>query len=192
MRNFLRRCVISLVGKDERDIRVQQVSYNGKADDAEIWAPYGMSYNLPPDCLSLYAQIGGDEGNLIVFPDRSQDRVKNLKEGEVSFFNPLTKTSTTYRKNGDLEIVTSGDSGDMSVTIKKDLTITVTGDVNITAGGDVDVTATNVNIDASATNLGVGGQPIARVGDSVEVTGVSSGSSTRTGTITSGGVNTSI
>lgn len=165
MRNFLRRCVISLIGKDDRDIRVQQVSYNGKAEDAEIWAPYGMSYNLPPNSLCLYAQIGGDEGNIVVLPDRSQDRVKNLKEGEIALFNPLTKTQMIFREDGKLEI---------------------------NAKGDVDVTATNVNIDASATNLGVGGQPIARVGDSVEVTGVSSGSSTRTGTITSGGVNTSI
>ena len=50
-----------------------------------------------------------------------------------------------------------------------------------------------VNVHAPETNLGDGGEPIARVGDSVEVV-ITSGSSSGTwaGTITSGGANSSI
>ena len=230
MLNLVRRCITSLLGSDDLDVRVQQVSYNGKVGDAEIWAPYGMSYNLPDNCLCLYMQIGGDSGNLVVLPDRSQDRVKNLKSGEVAFFNPLTKTRTIYRENGDMEIVVNGGrtttisgddiatvsgkrtttisgddvtvvngssevtvSGTMDITVTGDVDISTSGKVDITASGDVDVKASNVNIDASVTNLGIGGAAIARAGDpvSVNVTGGSS-AGTHSGTITSGGANTSI
>jgi len=58
--------------------------------------------------------------------------------------------------------------------------------------GDIDIEATTVNIDASTTNIGVGGAAIARVGDSVQVTVVGGSSAgTHNGTITSGGGNTS-
>jgi hypothetical protein len=85
---------------------------------------------------------------------------------------------------------------DNSVSIKLTATgleITTSGDIDVTAGGDANITANNVNIDASVTNLGVGGEPIARVGDEVQVI-ITSGSSAGTwdGTITSGGDNTSI
>lgn len=59
--------------------------------------------------------------------------------------------------------------------------------------GDIDVKGTNINIDATTTNIGVGGNAIARVGDSVEVSVVGGSSAgTHNGTITSGGDNTSI
>lgn len=177
MLHFLRRCVTTLVGSDDKDVRVQQVGYNGAAVDAEVYAPYGMSYNLPPGCLCLYAQVGGDGGNLVVLPDRSQDRVRDLAEGEVAFFNPLTKSRTVYRQDGTLEIVTEGNAGHLSVTVK----------------GNVSLSAQQVDIDAAVTNIGVGGQAIARVGDSVEVNVVGGSSAgTHSGTITSGGSNTSI
>lgn len=191
--SILRRCNITKASeKDASDIRLQQIELNGKAHDAEVYMPYGMSANIPPGSLGILLQIGGDEGFLVVLPDKSGDRIKGLAENEVAFFNPITKSRTIYRSNGDIEQVVTGENGTKSVTIKKDLTIVVGGDVNLTATGDVDVTADNVNIDAATTNLGVGGQPIARVGDSIQVVGVSTGGSTVTGTITSGGANTSI
>lgn len=57
----------------------------------------------------------------------------------------------------------------------------------------VSVSATSVNIDASVVSLGVGGQPIARVGDQVQ-TVIAGGSSAGTyvGAIITGGVNTSL
>lgn len=165
MHSLIRRCLISLAGSDDKDTRIQQVSYNGKAQDGEAWAPYGMSYNVPPNSLSLYVQIGGDQGNLVILPDRSQDRVKNLKEGEVAFFNPLTKSRTIYRANGDMDI---------------------------TVNGDCNIKADEVNVDADQVNLGVGGDDIARVGDTVRTVIVSGSSAgTHDGTIITGGNNTS-
>ena len=148
LKNIVKRCRITLTGKDNGDFRVQQISANRKAIDAEIYAPYGMSYNVPVDSLCVYLQVGGDSGNLIVLPDRSQDRVKDLKPGEVAFFNPLTKTRTVYRENGDMEIVTEGSNGDVLMTVKKDLTIVAEGDVNITSGGVMNLNG-DVNIDGA-------------------------------------------
>ena len=198
MLTFLRRCVISLAGKDDKDIRVQQVSYNSKAENVEVWAPYGMSYNPPPNCLSLCVQIGEDQGNLVALPDRSQDRVKNLAEGEVAFFNPLTQTRTIYRADKSIEIVSEGGrtttiTEDDVTTVQGDKSVTVDGEMNITVTGDCNLTASNVNIDAATTNLGVGGNKIARLGDAVQVTVVGGSSAgVHSGTITSAGVNTSI
>lgn len=170
MQTSIKRCIISLKSLDDKDLRVQQVSYNGKADTAEVYAPYGMSYNVPPDSLSLYGAIGGDEGNLVTFPDRPQDRIRNLKETEVAFFNPITKTSTIYKQNGDLVITTNGENGDFLVTVKKDhtieigndcvinvgnnVTINAAGNLNLNSDSDINITASgNVNISGSAINL---------------------------------------
>jgi len=202
------RANITKEGTDDKDVRIQQYSKNGDVDDAEIYAPYGMSYNLPENSLCLFAQIGGDDGNIILLPDRSQDRVKDLKRGEVALFNPLTQSRMVFRLNGDIEIVTEGENGDRLTTIKKDditvvggdstdtitgdKTVTISGEMNVTVTGDCNLNADNVNIDASVTNIGVGGNRIARLGDTVQVANVQSGGSTANGTITSAGVNTSI
>lgn len=178
------RANITKSGTDDQDVRLQQYSKNGDVDDAEIYAPYGISYNVPPGSLCLFAQIGGDDGNIILLPDRSQDRVKNLAESEVAIGNPISKSNTIYKKNGNIVTVTEGDVGDIELTIQ--------GKVTIVVAGNVDLKATTVNIDATTTNIGVGGLAIARLGDTVQVTGVQSGGSTATGTITSAGVNTSI
>ena len=53
--------------------------------------------------------------------------------------------------------------------------------------GNVSIKADNATIDAQKINLGNGGKAIARIGDTVQVDG-----NTHIGTITSGGVNTSL
>ncbi len=89
-----------------------------------------------------------------------------VEEGELVLYHPKTKSKIHFKDNGN---------------------------INVESMGDVNVKASNVNIDASVTNLGVGGAAIARQGDTVEVTVVGGSSAgTHSGTITSGGVNTSI
>jgi len=138
-------------------------------DTAEFVAifPYGMHANLPVDALVTLFSVNGQEQNLAGIGEVPEKRIKNLESGEVVFFHPATKTKIHFKNDDDLDIEVG------------------TGNVNLTAN--------NVNIDAVQTNLGVGGPDIARVGDTVEVN-VGSGSSagTWTGTITTGGVNTSI
>lgn len=190
--NIVKRCKITLAGKDNTDYRVQQVSANGKAIDAEIWAPYGMSYNIPVNSLCTYLQVGGDQANLIVLPDRSQDRVKDLKPGEVAYFNPLTQSRTVYRENGDIEVITSGTQGDLITTIKGDHTVTIegastvniTGDCNLTIGGvaNIDVATANwtgdFNLDG---NLNVTGD--ADVDGDIDGTTITGSSDVKTGSI---------
>lgn len=106
-----------------------------------------------------------DEQGRVIIGVSAVGRIK-VEEGEVVFFHPQTKSKIHFKNSGNIAIETAA---------------------------DVDVSADNVNIDASTTNLGVGGNAIARVGDSVQVTVVGGSSSgTHTGVITSGGANTSI
>ncbi len=89
-----------------------------------------------------------------------------VEEGEVVFYHPKSKSKIHFRDSGDVDVETQT---------------------------DVNINANNVNIDAAVTNLGVGGAAIARAGDVVEVTVVGGSSAgTHSGTITAGGVNTSI
>ena len=198
-KNLIRRAIVSILATDTGERRIQQIQYNGNPIDVEVWAPYGMSYNIPTSgkgSTGIVLQVIGDPGNLIFLPDRSQDRVKNLKAGEVAFFNPLTKSRVVFKENGNIETTTEGSDGDMITTVQGDKTISIGGACNITVDGACNLNADSVNIDASVTNLGVGGSPIARLRDSVSVSviGVTPGGATipASGTITSGGTNKSI
>ena len=164
--NLIKRGRVSRTDNDSRKLPIQQVTYMG--DTAEFIAifPYGVHANLPVDALVTLFSVNGQEQNLAGIGEVPEKRIKNLASGEVVFFHPTTKTRIHFKNNGDLDI-------------------DVIGDVNLNAN--------NVNIDADISNIGVGGNAIARVGDSVEVNvGSGSSSGTWTGTITSGGVNTSI
>ncbi len=147
---------------------VQQATYLGRVADFMMLFPYGMHANLPPDQLGLVI----DEQGRVFMASSAIGRI-TVEEGEVVFFHPETKSKTHYKANGDIDMEAKGNVNIDAV------------DANITASGDANVKATNVNVDATTTNLGVGGLPIARVGDAVLVAGVP-------GTITSGGANTSI
>lgn len=97
-------------------------------------------------------------------------------------------------------IIIDRTTNDISINSMNNFNLTTAGICNITVAGNAniqcanaEITAENVNVHASATNLGDGGKPIARVDDQVEVT-ITGGSSagTYTGKIISGGTNTSI
>lgn len=164
--NLIKRGRVSRTDSDSRKLPIHQVTYMG--DTAEFVAifPYGVHANLPEDAIVTLFSVNGQEQNLAGIGEVPEKRIKNLESGEVVFFHPTTKTRIHFKNNGDLDI-------------------DVIGDVNLNAN--------NVNIDAAVSNIGVGGNNIARVGDSVEVNvGSGSSSGTWSGTITSGGVNTSI
>ena len=84
-------------------------------------------------------------------------------------------------------------TGDYVVTVGGNMNIVVTGNAVINVSGNTDITTPACNIHADAVNLGDGGQPIARVGDEVEVidTDAEHGGTWK-GKITKGGTNTSI
>lgn len=151
---------ITRKGSEKSDYPIQQATYLGRVADVTVLFPYGMHANLPIGQTGLMIDRAGR-----VFMGASAVGRITVEEGEVVFFHPQTKSKTTYKNSGN---------------------------VDIESAKDVNVKATNVNVDADVTNLGVGGLPIARAGDPVQVV-VTSGSSagTYTGTITMGGSNTS-
>lgn len=75
-----------------------------------------------------------------------------------------------------------------SITAAENVVVTATESATVTAKAASVSAAESVTIDAPSINLGVGGQPVARVGDTVEISGTDSDgdSFTATGTITSG------
>lgn len=135
----LTRAVISNVTEDNLDIRIQQVTFNKRPSDAEIFFPYGMSGNVPADSLCVVISINNDPGFLVCLPDRSQDRIKGLKMGEVAIFNPLTKSRTIFKENGDIEQVLEGESGSKITVIKNDYSVEVGASTTVNSTGTIDI-----------------------------------------------------
>ncbi len=141
-RNMIKRAVITLGGSDDKELPIQQLSYNGKVADAEIIFPYGVHANLSADnnTLCIVFAVDGQEDYRAAMGYTPLLRPKPLAEGEVVFYHPLTQSKIHFRNNGDIDVDVTGENGDLNVTIKKDLNITVGGDVNITATGTATVT----------------------------------------------------
>lgn len=139
----------------------------------------GDDYNPPINAEGLGDNIGNNPANGVVFAWRDVILRKSAP-GEKRIYSvdinePDKVAAEVYLKN----------DGIIEITGNKDLNIIINGNCNLKA--------VKVNVDATETNLGIGGAKIARLGDEVEVE-VTSGSSagTYTGKITSAGVNTSI
>lgn len=219
LKRIIRFGVITGKGTNGNEFWIQQMSYLGKFSDCLIVFPYGMHANLPADntVMNLFWAVEGNPENKAGIGWTPKLR-PDLEPGEVAHYHPYSNSLVIFRNNGDIDIdtVKDGDSnniniltqdcnltvqgnldsvvmGDAMIDVNGQLDLTVGGDADINAGGDVNVNASNVNVDASVTNLGVGGAAIARVGDpvQVEVIGGSSGG-THNGTIIGGGNNTSI
>lgn len=139
------------------------------------------------------------KGNFVIFKESGAIELVCLEDLDLSIsgdgnvtiegdLNLTTIGDTKIESSGDLNLTTTGDtkiesSGDVDIeSTAGDVTIQATtgditansllGDVNVNApAGDVSVTTTGT-VDVTAANgvnLGIGGQPIARVGDSVNL-----------------------
>ncbi len=176
IRNLIKKAIITLILEDTANVQKSQVQFYDNVRDVEIISPYGIYGVAPLGSQVVLFQVNGQEENLVGIADDVNNRPKNLKEGELILKNIKTNTAIYFKQDGSLEVTTNGN-----------LNITVDGDADITAD-NVDVNALQVDINASVTNLGVGGNAIARVGDFVDF---NSSSPTYTQIIT-GGTNTSI
>lgn len=167
---------------------------NDEIEDCVITIPV-----IRPETQRAYIQLKinvGDRG-IVKFCDKSiedyrltgteyyngDDRVHSISDG-VFQLGFLPNNEKFLYPEGEIVIGLKNQTFVLSVDDKGNLTMSTQ---NIT------LKATEITIDSPKTTIGTGGQPIARVGDSVQVE-VTSGSSAGTwnGTITSGGVNTSI
>lgn len=173
--NIVKRAFVSQSLTDDKSSGIVQVSYFGKTGVSEVISPYGLSVRLPTGIQVLLFAVQSQENNRACIGYSQKDRFKDLEEGEVVIGNPLTRSFIKFDIDGNIEIESTGK---IDIKSAKDVTIDVTGTVDLKATGDV-------TVDSPKVNLGIGGPPIARLGDTVMVSGTP-------GTITSAGVNTSL
>lgn len=174
-------------------------SMSGRASKLVQFHSGGDDYCPMKECEGLGECIGGNPADGIVTAWRD-DVVRKSAPGEKRLYSILLDEETGNAKRneetGEMVVaceVHLKNDGTIEINNSGELKIVVNGNVSLITQGDVDVSAANVNVAARTTNLGVGGQQIARLGDEITVD-ITSGSSAGTykGTITSAGINTSI
>ncbi len=173
--NLVKRAFVSISLPDDKASGAAQVSYFGKTGISEVVSPYGLSVRLPTGIQVLLFSVQSQENNRAAIGYSQKDRFKDLEEGEVVIGNPLTRSFIKFAKDGSITI---DSKAKINITSADNVIIDVTGTVDLKATGEV-------TVDSPKVNLGVGGPPIARLGDTVMVSGTP-------GTITSAGVNTSL
>jgi len=94
---------VTLVGEDDQQFPVQQFEFMGNAASAMCLFPYGFHANADIDAYSLMVEVNGEEEMLFAFPTSANDRIKNLKKGEVIIFNILQGSHTYYKEDGSIE-----------------------------------------------------------------------------------------
>lgn len=186
-----------------------------QGDEEDVSVPIdSRMFNLTDSIAipSIYSKVTSVKPNPDDLELRYNDSIVRLKKNGDITIDTAGNIYATVAGNieadvtGNLSVIVDGDGdisvagnvttdiqGSLSASVGQSADLNITGTTSINSSGNVTITAPNVDIAASTTNLGIGGQPIARLGDSVQVN-VTSGSSsgTWTGTITSGGNNTSI
>jgi phage gp45-like len=194
MKGIVKRAYISNVATDDKHYHIVQISYLSpkKTANSELINPYGLYTNPPNGLQALTFSVQAHEENKICMAYSQADRFKNLKEGETLIGNTKTQSFIKFDSDGNIIIdskakVIINSAKDITVECKGKININSSQEIDISTEQDVNVKANNVKVDASKVDLGVGGQNIARLGDAVEVdpdTGI--------GSITGGGINTSI
>lgn len=165
---------LSKSSEDDGNFQISQIKYNNRTVNSYMIHPYGFGSNPPPQSYCITFSIQDDEANRATIACAPQLRPKNLESGESYWGNLVSGTYTIATSNGDLVSIIKNDK---KVSIDNDLNITVSGDVKITVGGDAsievsgntDIKSESVFIDSQKIDLGDGGEPIARLGDAVEV-----------------------
>jgi phage gp45-like len=136
---LIKFCRVTLGGKDDKQYPVQQVSYMENTADAFVVFPYGMSANCLQESFGVLLAVNGDEQSLAALITSAVDRIKNLKEGEVIFYHPKTKSFMHYKNNGDIDIEAKGNLNVKAQAVNVDApTATFTGALScasLTIGG---------------------------------------------------------
>lgn len=170
LKNSIKRAYVSHVIKDDKPVSLSQIKYYDCEADAENIYPYGLQSVAPKETFCLVFNVNGQSENLAVIPYCQAERFDKLKEGEVKVGSPKHLIYLYFKEDGSVELKANGD---LNIACKN---------MNINATEDLNISCQNANIDATQTNLGSGGQPIARLHDAVNVGGVA-------GTITGASTN---
>lgn len=153
IKNMIKRAIVTNPGDDSKNFPITQIKYFEKTADAEAVYPYGFGANAPKGAVALVFAVNGDESNRAAIVSLPQSRIKNLKPGECYMSNLITGDAIIMREGG-IEIISNNP-------------ITINGPVVV-----------NGNVQLG----GAGGQPIARVGDTVVGGVITSGSANHTAT----------
>jgi len=143
IKRLIRIAKIVKAGDDTGNFPVQRISYYGKNIGCNILFPYGMHANLPVGSFVTAYSIGGDTENKVGFGGLPQERIKELPEGEVVFFHPITKSKIHFRNNGDIDIE-STENGLINITCKN---------ATIEAEENVEVTSVNTKVESEIVEV---------------------------------------
>lgn len=166
IKSLIKRGKTTLPGNDSGVIQTVQAQYMNKTTNVDIINPAGFGHNPVTNSLMILFNVGGVEDNIAGIVTDQLNRIKNLQAGETIIYNTVTKSFVYMKVDGSIELFSQTVININAPEIIIDGNVTVTG---------------NLQVDGQ-TNLGIGGAPIARVGDSVLV-------GSTPGTITSGSPN---
>lgn len=178
VKTMIRWAVTSKVVQESGAFPLQQVSYLGKVGDSVVWLPYGYHASPPAGALVLLVASQGNAESRAHIPGSPKERPTDLAPTEVALYHPPTGTRIVLRANGDLEINAVGNlaatiGGSASVEAVGPVTIESAASVDVTAAADVGITAAGdvvVNAGGVVHLGGLGGSPVARVGDAITIT----------------------
>lgn len=171
--SMIKKCVVSKVSDDTGQFQPVQATQNGKTIEFMHLTPYGVYSVMPSDkdqTLCVTFNCFDAEENRVGFGNVQNTRFKEMKEGEVTFGNPITLSKIYFKENGDIDIECSADNnvnivGNCNVTIGGNATIAVTGNTSITTSGNTTLNTTgNTTVDSSGNmSATVGGTMTANV-----------------------------
>ena len=195
--NNLSRLGKLLILKDGRTQSVQAETANNEvADNAKFIEPYGFTAKPHQNSECILLNIQGNPGNVVALVIGSRElRFKALKDGEVAMYDD--SGNLLHFKNAGVIDFKASDSINQSAQ-----TVNISGTTAVNVNTQTaSVKAQSLNVDADTAiisaktatiaaetttvngkvNLAGGGQPVARLGDTVEVDPL-----THKGTITAG------
>lgn len=165
------RAVIKVVNDAGGIQKLQIVGYDGELlEGVERLQEYGLTSVPLGNAEAVATAVGGNRSHTIVIAvDDRRFRLKNLAPGEVALYDDLGQK--VHLKRDGILIETGQPSG---VTVNAPAA-TVNSDTVTTNATEVTVNAAKAVINSDEIHLGAeGGQPIARVGDLVDVASGSS------------------
>lgn len=165
IKSLIRMAIIGAFSSDDKEFPKHTVEYMGKVGDAIAWYPYGFHANPGKGTLAIALSLGSNAENRIVMPGSPKERIAEdllptpLKEGELMFYHPLTKSHIHLKEDGSVDIKSVADlniqvDGNLIANVDGDADIDVDGTVDIDATGDITLTAPNVDINGDMAIVG--------------------------------------
>ena len=166
-----------------------QTANNEIADNVKFIEAYGFTAKPKQNSECILLNIQGNPGNVVALVIGSRElRFKELNDGEVAMYDD--SGNLLHFKNGgiiDFKATDTLTQTAQTINISGSQTVKIQTQTAVIEASTTNITADTANINASTTNitgkvnLAGGRQPVARLGDTVEVD-----PNTHKGTITAG------